>query len=71
MGLGIIQLSVSPTAIPELKEVIRAIRLDDATQLAAQALTLTSGSQVRQIVQARIGDALRVARPRRPDGDVS
>lgn len=71
MGLGILQLSVSPTAIPELKEVIRAIRLDDATQLAAQALTLTSGSQVRQIVQARIGDALRVARPRRPDGDVS
>ena len=71
MGLGILQLSVSPTAIPELKEVIRAIRLDDATQLAAQALTLTSGSQVRQIVQARIGDALRVARPRRLDGDVS
>ena len=71
MGLGILQLSVSPTAIPELKEVIRAIRLDDATQLAAQALTLTSGSQVRQIVQARIGDALRVARPRRPDGGVS
>jgi len=71
MGLGILQLSVSPTAIPELKEVIRAIRLDDATQLAAQALTLASGSQVRQIVQARIGDALRVARPRRPDGGVS
>ncbi len=39
MGLGIVQLSVSPTAIPELKEVVRAIRMADATQLAAQALT--------------------------------
>ena len=70
IGLGILQLSVSPMAIPELKEVIRAIRLDDAVELAAQALTLTSGSQVRQIVQERIGEALHMARPRRPEGDI-
>ncbi|MBI93657.1 MAG: phosphoenolpyruvate--protein phosphotransferase [Gemmatimonadaceae bacterium] len=68
MGLGIMQLSVSPTALPELKEVVRATRLADAIDLADKSLHLTSGAQVRCLVQERVGEALRVARPRRREG---
>lgn len=71
MGLGIMKLSVSSTLIPELKEVVRAIRLSDARAIADQALTLTSGQQVRQLVQERVGGALRAARPRRSAVDPS
>ena len=69
LGLGVMQLSVSSTAIPELKEVVRAIRLSDARELAEEALTLTSGAEVRHLVQSRIGPALRLARPARPAGE--
>jgi phosphotransferase system enzyme I (PtsI) len=48
VGLGLENMSLSPGLIPEVKEVIRAIRLSEARELAAACLALKTGAEVRQ-----------------------
>ncbi|MBM3277019.1 MAG: phosphoenolpyruvate--protein phosphotransferase [Candidatus Handelsmanbacteria bacterium] len=48
VGLGLESLSLSPGLIPEVKEVVRAICLSEARELAAACLTLKTGAEVRQ-----------------------
>ena len=54
LGLGIRQLSMPPHQLPEIKRVIRGIRLEDAEALAAEALRRPT---------ARSGRAARVGAP--------
>ena len=44
LGLGMRQLSMPPHQLPEIKRVIRGIRLEDARALAAEALGLADGA---------------------------
>ena len=53
LGLGVDELSVNAMAVPRIKESIRAIRLSDARDLAAELLELPTAE-----------DALRFARER-------
>lgn len=46
LGLGVTELSVSPGAVPVVKDVIRRIRMDDARELADAARGLSSGAEV-------------------------
>ena len=50
LGLGVSELSVVPTLIPELKRLIRGMTLDTCRGLARRALALESAAQVRALV---------------------
>lgn len=50
VGLGLRGLSMEPTAIPEIKEALRRVSLDEACRSAAQALSLPSGADVENVL---------------------
>lgn len=52
LGLGVDELSVRPNAVPVVKDVIRAVRLDQAQDLAAAALAAESAAAVRRLCAA-------------------
>ncbi len=62
LGLGVRQLSMPPHQLPEVKRVIRAIRVDQARVIAEEALR----QQLSQAIVARLQDALRLALPDSP-----
>ncbi|HEY6125745.1 MAG TPA: phosphoenolpyruvate--protein phosphotransferase [Steroidobacteraceae bacterium] len=47
LGLGVTELSVVPSLIPQLKAQVRALTLDSCRKIAARALALESAEQVR------------------------
>jgi phosphoenolpyruvate-protein kinase (PTS system EI component) len=49
-GLGVRELSVVPHAVPAIKEAVRAINLDRAIAMAAQALELNDAGAVRRLL---------------------
>jgi phosphocarrier protein FPr/phosphocarrier protein len=49
LGLGVSELSVVPTLIPQLKAQVRALTLEKCRQIAARALALESAEQVRAL----------------------
>jgi phosphoenolpyruvate-protein phosphotransferase len=49
LGLGVTELSVVPTLIPELKRLIRGRTLESCRSLAVRALALASAAQVRNL----------------------
>lgn len=54
IGLGVNKLSMSPGAIPQVKELIRRLTLEEVRQWASQALTMESAEAVRQFIRARL-----------------
>jgi len=52
VGLGLRQLSATPRKIPEIKRVIRHLRVSEAEQIAKHALTLESARQVMSWLRA-------------------
>jgi phosphotransferase system enzyme I (PtsI) len=46
LGMGLRQLSVTPHNIPEIKKIVRSIRVDEATQVAQEALRLETARDV-------------------------
>jgi phosphotransferase system enzyme I (PtsI) len=54
LGLGLENLSLSPGLIPEVKEVVRAIHLREAKNLAAACLELKTGAEVRQRLEKAV-----------------
>ena len=49
LGLGVTELSVVPTLIPQLKAQVRALTFEACRATAARALTLESAAQVRAL----------------------
>ena len=58
VGLGLRQLSATPRKIPEIKRVIRDLRVAEAERVAAHALTLESARQVRNYLRDQLGKIL-------------
>ena len=56
IGLGLDCLSLSPGLIPEVKEVIRAIRAEKAQQIANECLAMDTGAEVRQHLENAVGE---------------
>ncbi len=50
LGLGLDELSMSGPSIPEVKEAIRAVSMDDCRALAEKALAAKSGDEVRELL---------------------
>jgi phosphotransferase system enzyme I (PtsI) len=46
LGLGVRQLSMPPHQLPEIKRVIRGIRIEDAKTVAAEALRLETAQEI-------------------------
>jgi len=51
LGMGLDEFSVSPVAIPEIKQVIRSASYAKAKQIANHALTLGSGTEVETYIR--------------------
>jgi phosphotransferase system enzyme I (PtsI) len=58
LGLGIRQLSMPPHQLPEIKRVIRGIRLADAEALAAEALVRRTAREVVDLLESALGRAV-------------
>jgi len=54
LGLGLDEFSMNPPAIPLAKQIIRALTLDEAREVAQAALELDSPSAVRTLVRERV-----------------
>ena len=61
LGLGVRQLSMPPHQLPEVKRVIRGIRIEQARSVAAEALR----QETAQAVVELLHEALRRALPER------
>jgi phosphotransferase system enzyme I (PtsI) len=51
LGLGLVQLSVTPHGIPEVKKIIRSVTLDEAKQVAQEALRLETARDVNNYLR--------------------
>jgi phosphotransferase system enzyme I (PtsI) len=51
LGLGLRQLSVTPHSIPEVKKIIRSVTLDEATQVAHEAMRLETARDVNNYLR--------------------
>jgi phosphoenolpyruvate-protein phosphotransferase len=54
LGLGLDEFSMNPPAIPLSKQIIRALTLDEAREVAQAALELDSPEAIRALVQERV-----------------
>jgi len=54
LGLGLDEFSMNPPAIPLAKQVIRALALDEAREIASAALELDSPDAVQALVRERV-----------------
>ena len=50
IGLGVDELSMSPPAIPSVKDAVRAVELPSANALASAALACATAAEVRQLL---------------------
>jgi phosphoenolpyruvate-protein kinase (PTS system EI component) len=54
LGLGLDEFSMNAPAIPQAKEMIRGLRVDEARSIAAAALDLEDANDVREMVRVRL-----------------
>ncbi|MDH4069008.1 MAG: phosphoenolpyruvate--protein phosphotransferase [Ignavibacteria bacterium] len=48
IGMGIDELSVVPSMVPEIKKIIRSIRVSSARRIAGKVLAMTSAEEVKE-----------------------
>ncbi len=58
LGLGITTFSVSPSAIPEIKKVIRTVPAADARERVVEAMEASDAAAVRRILSDGLGEWL-------------
>jgi phosphotransferase system enzyme I (PtsI) len=51
LGLGLRQLSVTPQNIPEIKKIIRSANIDEAKQIAQEAMRLEAARDVNNYLR--------------------
>lgn len=56
LGLGLRDLSMTPSAIPAIRRLVRSIKLTDAEKLAAHAMSLNTPAEVHHFVQTHLSD---------------
>jgi phosphotransferase system enzyme I (PtsI) len=52
IGLGIREISMRPAAIPQVKQMIRSVRADEARALAARAIGCSTAREVERLLDA-------------------
>lgn len=56
IGLGMRDLSMTPSAIPAIRRLVRSIKLADAERFAAQVIGLNTPAEVRHYVQKHLSE---------------
>jgi len=59
LGLGLDEFSMPPQVIPELKFLIRSITLEQAKNIADEALKLSTGTEVEEYTHAQLREILK------------
>ncbi len=54
LGFGLDEFSTSPIAIPEIKRIIRSVTMEQAREIAEQALTLSTGKEVERFAKRKL-----------------
>ncbi|MFH1407174.1 MAG: phosphoenolpyruvate--protein phosphotransferase [Candidatus Omnitrophota bacterium] len=54
LGLGLDEFSVSPVAVPEIKQVIRSVTYEQAKKIAEHSFLLTTGSGVESYIRSKV-----------------
>jgi len=57
VGLGVRELSVSPSAVPRVKAAVRDLDVSRCADLAREALTMSDADDVRKLVLAGMSEA--------------
>jgi signal transduction protein with GAF and PtsI domain len=65
VGLGFRSLSMAPSAIPRVKEAVRAVRASDARALAERCLGLSTCGEIEALVRSALPLAAAPPEPRR------
>jgi phosphotransferase system enzyme I (PtsI) len=60
LGLGVDELSMTPTLLPAVKFIIRATKMSDARQLAADALKQTDPKKTYALIEAFYNERVKV-----------
>lgn len=58
MGLGLRQLSVSPAALPEIKKVIRSVRMEQCEAVARRVLSMENARDIKSYVKEELKKAV-------------
>jgi len=58
VGLGLDEFSTSPILLPEIKKIIRAIKISDAQKIASKALTFNTGKEVEKFARHKLKEIL-------------
>jgi phosphotransferase system enzyme I (PtsI) len=56
LGLGLTDLSMTPSAIPAIRRLVRSIRLEDAEKIAAHAIALETPADVHRYLQSHLSE---------------
>ena len=56
VGMGIDELSVVPTVLPEIKKIIRSIKQKDAKRVADKVLTLATEDEITEYLASIVKD---------------
>ncbi|MFH1858296.1 MAG: phosphoenolpyruvate--protein phosphotransferase [Candidatus Omnitrophota bacterium] len=59
LGLGLDGFSTSPVNIPEIKRVIRSVKMSEAQKIAAEALSLPTGREIEIFIEESLRKILR------------
>jgi phosphotransferase system enzyme I (PtsI) len=54
LGLGLDEFSTSPIAIPEIKRIIRSVNMEQAKEIAQQAILLSTGKEVEKFARRKL-----------------
>jgi phosphotransferase system enzyme I (PtsI) len=54
LGLGLDEFSMPPLVLPEIKMIIRSITLSKAREVAQEALSLSTGKEVKEFAKAKL-----------------
>jgi len=58
LGMGLRELSLAPSMIPQIKKVIRSLTMERALEVASTALTMTEASQTERYLHASLRQVL-------------
>ncbi|MFH0791028.1 MAG: phosphoenolpyruvate--protein phosphotransferase [Candidatus Omnitrophota bacterium] len=59
LGLGLDEFSVPPLKIPEIKYIIRSVKMEEMRDIAKAALKLSTGREIENYTQAKLKEILK------------
>lgn len=54
LGLGLDEFSMSASSIPQIKKIIRSVSMEEAKQIAQEALSLSTSEEIKEMVEKKL-----------------